>query len=222
MGTHADGVLKVWCNKCINQDDKEKRERRRVANELDWHMICPPEYRLISEMGITDPNKLNTFRFECPGLSTRTALLSLGLQKPILIYGNPGTMKTRFAWRIARLAFENGVRVHPFTSWTFQSTAQNETGNYRQGRWVKRLASGFVLIDDITKTPWTDNTKAAFFELLEQVTSKHGLMVVTSNQGKSEIAAFAGQSKTLPDSNDPILRRLEEYFVRVLALKGDK
>ena len=43
MGTHADGVLKVWCNKCINQDDKEKRERRRVANELDWHMICPPE-----------------------------------------------------------------------------------------------------------------------------------------------------------------------------------
>ena len=77
-----------------------------------------------------------------------------------------------------------------------------------------------MLLDDITKTPWTDNTKAAFFELLEQVTSKHGLMVITSNQSKSDIANFAGDSSVCPNASAPVLRRLEEHFVRVLAMKN--
>ena len=222
MARFSDGVLKAWCRACIQSDDKKLRERQRVANELDWHVICPKEYRLTRELGETDPDRLNTFRFECAEAATKRALLELGTRKPLLLFGVAGTMKTRMAWRIAREAFNQCIPVYGFTSWTFQAAAQNETGAFRQGRWVKRLANGFVLLDDITKTPWTDNTKAAFFELLEQVTSKHGLMVITSNLGKGEIAAFAGQSKTLPDADDPILRRLEEYFVRVLAVKGNQ
>jgi len=216
-----DGVLKAWCSSCIKADDRKKSERKHVANELDWHAVCPPEYRLTTEMGQTDAERLRRFQFRCTEAEGIRALINLAVdsRRPLLIYGEPGAMKTRMAWRIARYAFDKGIPVFGYTAWTFQAASQDAMGTYRQERWMKRLQRGFVLLDDITKSPWTANTKAAFFALLEQVTSKKGLMVITSNQSKSDIANFAGDSSTCPDASAPVLRRLEEHFVRVLAVK---
>ena len=223
----VDGVLWLWCEACAANDEAARRAagkpkpKRDMADE--WAAICPVEYRTTGEGGETDFERVDQFRafdqdgigWSIPGLSSKAAGPK---PRPVLIAGDPGTLKTRASWRIARAAFDCGNKVESFTAWSFQAAYQDAAGQFRSEAWMAGLLKSFILLDDIGKSPWTDNTAAAFFELVERVCVNHGQLVLTSNDKASEILAILGTRRGMSSAIEgAIARRFREFFLMVLS-----
>ena len=135
-------------------------------------------------------------------------------------------MKTRLAWRVARACFEateNRLRSFLFqSSWEFQARLQDEAGKFNASRWVRsQIEVPLWILDDLCKTDWTDNTAAAFFEILDQRIAHHRPLLITGNHAGADLKAWfqASRSPLLRDSTEAILRRLREHGTVLIARK---
>lgn len=118
--------------------------------------------------------------------------------------------------------FDDGKPIHAFTGWSFQAAAQDAAGKYRSEEWMRGLSKGFVLIDDLGKSPWTDYTAGCFFELIDNVVKHHSMMVLTSNDCTTDLADALGNRKTIsPEIGAGFKRRIQEHFLRVVAIKPE-
>lgn len=204
------------------------------AAERAWADICPAEFKTLKEGGPTRVEALEAGSYlleggERPMPLDYAGLLDLAMKRagpsPLLyLAGLSGTRKTRIAWRIVRAYFDAEVgarRPRPvafLSSWDFQASAQDSAGRYSSGVWLGSLIhAAVVVLDDLGKTSWTDNTSQAFFELLDQRTVNHRPTVITSNLAGAALRSWlqGAKSQVLADATDPILRRIRDHGVFV-------
>lgn len=227
------GVLKMRCDTCLEKNEHTRKESGKAVEKASdaetrrtrWESICPFTYRTESEGGPTDEGVLASGCFE----DTKTGPVSYQqlkdfggserIERPLVfLCGNPGTRKTRIAFRMARAAFDApAVTSRPwgavYTSWGFQTAAQDAGGKFEGGNWIRKLIDGrIVVLDDLGKTAWTDNTAAAFFELVEIRAASHHVTVITSNNAGQDLKDWLKESRSgvLSSAAEPILRRLRE------------
>lgn len=233
-------ALVMACDACLTKLDrkvKEENARRRVEFIGEsWQSLCPIEFRTIQEGGWTDGDAvgrvlLTKFDQGIPTPANAADLCAwhpmLSLKRPVtLLLGPPGTMKTRMAWRVARACFDTeGSRPVPFlfqSSWEFQARLQDEAGKFNASRWVRsQIEVPLWILDDLCKTEWTDNTAAAFFEILDQRIAHHRAVLITGNTAAADLKAWFALSKSnlLRESAEAIMRRLREHGTVLNAIK---
>lgn len=236
-GTSALGMA---CDACLTKRDRKvKEENARLRVEFigeSWQSLCPIEFRTIQEGGWTDGDAvgrvlLTKFDQGIPSPADAEELSGwspmLSLKRPVtLLLGPPGTMKTRLAWRLARACFDaEGSRPVPFlfqSSWEFQARLQDEAGKFNASRWVRsQIEVPLWILDDLCKTEWTDNTSAAFFEILDQRIAHHRPLLITGNTAAADLKAWFVSSKSnlLRESAEAIMRRLREHGTVFTARK---
>lgn len=227
---HQSGkVITCECEECSSARPKLIAVVPVKANPLEilenqWQAICPKEYRTAKEGGNTDAARLGQAKATRDGVTLsreelRNAVLA---SKRSILFGLSGTMKTRFAWRIVRAAYDRKASVKEFTSWSFQAAAQDVGGKYQSDEWMKALAAvDMILIDDLGKTPWTENTWATFFELIERRNNQDKAWIITMNDSRDQMRATADSHKSgvVKSIMEPLIRRLEEYATAYIFQK---
>lgn len=226
------------CSKCSDaaSDGKAAQAKAEAAQAAErvWGDICPAEFKTVQEGGPTrlDVLEAGSYLQERSDGSVRltySGVLDLATKRagpsPLLyMAGQSGTRKTRIAWRVVRAYFDAEVGTrHPrpvafLSSWDFQASAQDSAGRYSSGAWLGSLVrAAVVVLDDLGKTSWTDNTSQAFFELLDQRTVNHRPTVITSNLAGAALRSWLQNSKSavLSDATEPILRRIRDHGVFV-------
>lgn len=220
---HAQGkVIKGTCGQCSGPAVLNAPAPRQAAKTIEeirahqWEMICPKEYRTTTEGGNTDAKRLNKAKatFEGASLTGSALFNACKSQKRMVFAGPSGSMKTRYAWRVVHEAFKNKADVVEFTAWSFQAAAQDAGGKYQSDQWMKALSAvGFILFDDMGKTPWTENTWAAFFELLERRNNQDRDWLITMNDTRDDIRTVMGghKSNVVKSITEPLIRRMEDF-----------
>lgn len=226
------GVKLGTCSQCADSNAGRIRAVERVtaerSREDDWQAQCPIEHRTKEENGFTDEAILRAGKY----VDTESRPVAYedivnfankgDLRRPFLyLVGAAGTRKTRLAWRAMRAAVASGQpqkgglsRPRFWTAWGFQSELQTAAGKFEAPAWMRDCVSAsLAVLDDLGKCEWTDNTAAAFFELLDQRAAWHRPTLITSNLGGKGLREWmeGARSTTLASASEPILRRLREY-----------
>ncbi len=222
------GILSMRCEACLDALTRSSRAARSVADAESlrdrWDSICPEEFRTVEEGGSTDENRLAAGGYQDTAKNALSFGEVLGTREPILyLVGQPGSRKTRLAWRMVRAAFDvaPGSWGTFFTSWSWQTEASDSAGAFRAGAWMRDLvACPLVVIDDIAKTEWNNTAAAAFFEMLDQRTVAKRRTVITSNLTAAQFKDWmeTGRSDVLKRSVDAIARRMREMGKVVVCL----
>lgn len=236
----VDGVersLGISCDTCIEAKARELHATRASSAVAEaWIARCPFEFRTVGEGGatygelvdrvkLTEVDDRGSGAFHPVNFQDWNSFASSKLPVTLLL-GPPGSMKTRLAWRIARTCFDaNTHRLTSFlfqSSWDFQARLQDEAGKFNAFRWVRsQIDVPLWILDDLCKTDWTDNTAAAFFEILDQRIARHVPVLITGNHSGADLKAWfqASRSPLLRDSAEAILRRLREHGRVLIAQK---
>ena len=229
IATKAGEKVPVWCENC-RAKPQPRATKTPPARPDAWVDLCPAEYRLESEGGQTDAKRLAKacgIRPDNQHTLYARAIRDLIQSEtgPILLAGDPGTMKTRLAWRMVHAIWKKPATVRCMTSWQFQTQLQEASGEHRAAAWMRDMTNvALVFIDDLGKAEWTANTHGAFFELLESRISHRRPMLITTNESFADLkdARSAHKSAVAQSSAQAIIRRLREYGVTVLMQKPCK
>jgi len=218
------------CTRCAGEkaavaSDQERAQRETQSRE-GWEAVCPVLYRTTEEGGTTDPTLLDRIRIARPDEAGGTRdfgwrdLLAdpERCSRPVLLLiGNSGAGKTRIGWRVARAAWDaegTGCNVVAFTSWRFQTHMQDAAGRFVGGQAMEALVKArIVFIDDLGKSQWTDNTAAAFFELLECRIAHGAETVITTEMMGDQLGNWFSEarSQVLANAATGIMRRLRQF-----------
>jgi hypothetical protein len=224
LGT-ADGKVSVWCEPC--QAKPVIRTAKAAPERFDdrWDIMCPDEYRLTTEGGNTDRERLKHAKGETTdGIQMKAGQIAelIHSRRPVLLAGQPGTMKTRLAWRMVRMIWDTAKAVRCFSSWQFQAELQDASSEFGASKWMANLLnSELVFIDDLGKAEWTANTHGAFFELLEARIVRRKPLLITTNETFESIrdARSDHKSAVAKSSANPMIRRFREYAITVVMQK---
>lgn len=226
------GLPLLWCPPCVEKVAFRKGQRRtqieaqKAADEQKWAELCPLEYRTTEEHGRTDLACLAqaTGVYAKDGNTTPVDAESLKgcfrLRPLLLIAGAPGTMKTRTAWRIARLFWNEKPRlIRCFSSWSFQASAQDASGTFNATNWMRGLETApFLFLDDLGKAEWTANTHSAFFDLIERRTANWKPTLITTNETFDRIREARQTHKSIAAQStaDGLIRRIRELGITIV------
>lgn len=222
-----NGRVQSQCHPCSEKPVVTKgivKDDASAKRFSEWEAICPKEFRLASEGGNTDRERLKLACGTTPGGIHRSCRDILELwQHPgaVILAGVAGAMKTRMAWRMVRKAWEQGP-VATFTAWTFQSELKDAGGSYSESAFMRRLTEArIVFIDDLEKAEWTSNTHGAFFELLD-ARIRHGrcLLITTQDDFSTVIATREGHKGAAARSTAPGIARRVKEFAATVVMKG--
>lgn len=235
------------CNRCSEESeaaagdaDAQKRQAS-IANAKReaWLQVCPFEYRTQEEGGETDPALLDNVRLlvasdegnqvlRWQDLAVLPTRKPEELDRPVVFLSGPsGSCKTRIAWRIGKAALDRhqgGTPLAFCTAWSFQQRIQDAAGQFLTGPCVGMMIEAPILaLDDLGKVQWTDNTAAAFFEVLEQRIARRHLTVITTELIGPAVEAWfkSARSTVLASAADAIMRRLRQRGRVVLCTRKD-
>lgn len=228
----ATGTVKVWCPDCELADRNAPRCAPMApprAFDDQWAIMCPDEYRLTSEGGQTDRERLkkaNGILVDPSGTETKVNAKQIAelihKRQTVLLGGEPGTMKTRLAWRMVRMIWDTKATVRCFTSWEFQAELQDASGRHEGAKWAADLKQAeLVFIDDLGKAEWTANTHGTFFEILEARMNRRKALLITTNESFKSLAEARENHKAVVAQSTAggIIRRLRDYAQRVVMQK---
>jgi len=191
-------------------DDASERERERRAER--WAEICPEEYRLTIDGGKTVPDRLHSDQPKAKEIVEKHILCGHG----VLIRGDSGGGKTRTMYALLRKFHfaapltQRTIRIEARTSAKFEREARTAGGNHTLDKWFDGLATCDALfIDDIGKTPWSDNTVSHFFDLVEERTTNRRPIFITTNLDGEALVKRLDLGE---DMAVPLLRRMREHM----------
>ncbi len=220
----SEGRVASTCDQCLEKPTAKKgivKDDPSSKRFSEWASICPELFRLESEGGKTDRERLKRAHGATPAGVPRSCRDIWDLwQHPgaVILAGKPGTMKTRMAWRMVRKAWETGP-VAAFTAWTFQSELKEAGGTFTEASFMRRLTEAkLVFVDDIGKAEWTSNTHGAFFELLD-ARIRHGrcLLMTTNDDRQSWQSVREGHRGAAAQSTAAgIMRRIDQFAATVI------
>ena len=222
------GVVRLWCAECRDNPSLQPHGETKPEKEKPdlWSPLCPELYRLESERGRTGRERLLNAQgirvADNRKLSAGEIVALADGRNPVILAGDPGTMKTRLAWRMIRRVFDRNGTVLCFSSWRFQSSLQDAAGKHESTKWMDELVTtDLVFIDDLGKAEWTANTHGAFFEVLDARVSNGKPMVITTNATFAEMKAAREQHKsaTAQSTAGGIIRRFRDYAVVIVMQK---
>lgn len=223
--TGPDGAVSVWCDSCQSKPRKVTGLSLKPSKAELWASMCPEEYRLTSEGGKTDRERLKRAhgqRNDGEHLAAGQISQLVFNRQPVLLAGEPGTMKTRLAWRMVKMVWDTTPKVRCFTSWRFQADLQDASGGYGAGKWMSDLiAAELVFVDDLGKAEWTANTHGAFFELLEARINQRRALLITTNESFATLQEARAEHKSAvaKSSANPIIRRFREFATTIVMQK---
>ena len=179
-------------------------ELARLRREAKWAELCPSLYRLESEGGLTDLDRL---------LRAQPAIEKVPARpygaKGLLIRGKSDVGKTRIMWRLLRKHFDSGRGVIAYTSGSFERASRDAAGNFTLTEWFNRLcAVDCLFFDDLGKVSWSKTTTATFFDLVEHRTSNLKPLFITTNLAGDTLLTVLQVDK---DLGAPLLQRLREH-----------
>lgn len=201
----APGIVPAWCVLCgdqkVNQMLSGAQDRAAAEKAAFWASVCPAAYRLTSEGGITDMDRLTA---ECPVDWPEPDTVKPGM----LITGNSGRGKTRWVWRAIRQRFDLGDMVMAFTPRSFEAASRDAEGTFKFKAFLDSCSEiGSFLLDDLGKASWSAKTLETFYEIIEQRASHLRPIFVTTNFTGNALAA---QLKMDDGILEPLIRRLRE------------
>lgn len=213
-----DGTVRVWCEECQQKASRRAVEPPRERFSDPWLSLCPDEYRLTTEGGRTERDRLKRAWGLRPDGTTRLSAGQIAelilSRRPVLLAGAPGTMKTRLAWRMVRMLWDTKASVRCFSAWRFQSDIQEASGLHQAGKWMDDATmADLVFIDDLGKAEWTANTHGAFFELFEARITRRKATLITTNETFGSLAESRATHKAAvaQSAAAPLVRRFREY-----------
>lgn len=207
------------CNACADRNQPVAVTIKPDPWSQHWIETCPREFRTKEEGGITDLERL---RREQPAADK---YLGWGGEYSLMFVGHTGGCKTRLAWRLVRGYHDLGKSHACFTSFSFQAAAQAAGGEYRLDHWSRDLVKlPLVFLDDLGKSPWTENTWGAFFYVVDQRLAHGNPTLITSNFTPQDLQASltARAVPTLTQMVAPLLRRIREKFNVVNLIVGNE
>ena len=223
-----DGSVRVWCEECQKKAPRRAADPPRERLPDPWALLCPDEYRLTTEGGRTERERLKRAWGLRPNGTTRLSAGQIAelilTKRPVLLGGAPGTLKTRLAWRMVRMLWDSKATVRCFTSWRFQSDLQEASGAHCAGKWMDELSRvDLVLIDDLGKAEWTANTHGAFFEMFEARITRTKATLITTNEtfGSMEESRATHKAAVAQSSAAPLIRRFREYAETVVMQRPE-
>lgn len=198
------------CEPCIAKHDADMRAAQETAKAepIDrWAKLCPREYRLTTEGGETDLERLQR---DCPKLPEILAWRygPTGL----LLRGTTGRCKTRSLWRVLRRCHDEHRDIIALTAGQFGREYADAGGNHTLNDWFRRLATVDVLmIDEVGNAAWTDGAEATFFDLVENrgVNGKP-LLTATNHDGDTLETKLRDEVRA-----KPLIRRLRSYCTSI-------
>lgn len=205
-------VRVALCEPCADRHCQTVALPVKDSWEERWREICPKEFRLIQEGGTCDWQRLT--RVQPKGVE----VIGWSGESNLALVGKTGGCKTRLAWRLVRGFHDLRQSYACFTAYDFQAAAQSAGGQYRLDDWSRELVKlDLFFLDDLGKAPWTENTWAAFFYVVDQRIAHGKPILITTNfvPGDLERSLNAKGIPMLKEMAAPLLRRIKESFQSV-------
>lgn len=201
------------CEPCIvafevriaTEEQKRKEEAFALECEAIWEAVCPKNYRLESENGMTNLEMLQKEVKELPQI-----LAHPYGHRGLILRGGTGTGKTRSMYRLLRSYHvrKPRPRIIALSSGEFDRQARDAQGTFKLTEWFQNIAEADILyIDDIGKGKWTASTASQFWEIVDDRTRNCRPIFITTNCSGDTLVQSIGLSK---DIGEPLLRRLRE------------
>lgn len=173
-----------------------------------WIRTCPPKYRT------TDPKKLIELT-KVPSVSFEKVLGRKYGPRGMILYGRPGTGKTRSMWMLMRRWHDEGHRIAAFNmaspDATFSLQVAKMFMNHDACEWMERIQSASTLMwDDMDKDKLTERAEETAFAMIEHFTSNNKPVMLTTNASAEEF-----RMKFTGDRGAAILRRIREFCTGV-------
>lgn len=201
------------CEACVTAFEVRIAEEERNAlleaakaqGEAVWEQVCPRMYRLTTEGGLTELEKLKA------SVTQFDEVLAHPLSyRGLILRGNTGAGKTRTMFRLLRTYHEQKPRprIVSMSAGEFDRAARDAAGSFTLTKWFDSMATADVLfIDDIGKGRWTASTAGQFWEVVDARSKAARPIFLTTNCSGETLVQSIGLDK---DIAEPLLRRLRE------------
>lgn len=205
-------IRQQHCNACAEArqaevDRMSAKPKAGLERADEWAALCPKEYRLDCEGGETVFARISR---ECPAVERIAAHRDF---RGLLVRGDTGKGKTRAVWRLLRRVFDERRSIVAMTGGEFSRGFQDAAGNHRRAEWFERIATTDVFfLDDLGRSPWTENVWGEFFEVIEARAKNGRPSLITTNEDSKSL----GSKCKDPVTWQPLLRRLREHFTNIV------
>lgn len=212
------------CEACVtafemriaNEERNALLEAARAQSEAVWEQVCPRMYRLTTEGGMTELEKLKASVPQFDEIVGHP----FGF-RGLILRGNTGAGKTRTMFRLLRRYHETKPRprIVALSAGEFDRGARDAAGAFTLTRWFESIAEADVLlIDDIGKGKWTPATAGQFWEVVDARSKAARPIFLTTNCSGETLVQSIGLDK---DVAEPLLRRLRENC-KILVITQSK
>lgn len=159
---------------------------RETAKLCSWKTLCPPEYQKPIEWRYKSANRTNL---------NKVLAWQYG-ERGLLIYGEPGTCKTRFIWKLLEREWNNGrtMAMQSHTGFRQTVSALASADQQRMVNWIGGLIKVEILfLDDLGKGKSTPASEEAFFELIDSRMTMKRPVLFTSDMTTERIEGHFGE-----------------------------